>query len=155
MANSKWQNWKPMETSTCVMNACRNGGQAQPKLNRNSNAMPIEKAIAATKTFCVCNQALHFRLFRGRGNARGWAGVARLRPKKPKQTKLRIRNARGFLMSRLPFLFIASAKANCMHKYLIFLFTHKYVCACARRPQFPHFTLANFCEVINKTFKKR
>jgi len=58
-------------------------------------------------------------------------------------------------MSRLPFLFIASAKANCMHKYLIFLFTHKYVCACARRPQFPHFTLANFCEVINKTFKKR
>jgi len=70
MANSKWQNWKPMETSTCVMNACRNGGQAQPKLNRNSNAMPIEKAILATKTFCVCNQALHFRLFRGRGNDR-------------------------------------------------------------------------------------
>lgn len=78
-----------MKTSTCVMNACQNGGQAQPKLNSNRKSKSHEsdrdgdgkaqtEAAAAAELFFgfwlfvfVCSEALHFGLWsNGHGVAR-------------------------------------------------------------------------------------
>lgn len=90
MANSKWQNWKPMETSTCVMNACRNGGQAQPKLNRNNKAKPIANSNRAdnnSKNILRMQPSVAFSAFSGEGPPRGAGQCCQTAPEKKIENK--------------------------------------------------------------------